>query len=98
MNPKALKKFGLLTAMLVASLLLSSCDDLQKRNASVSAKLRNEKRFELIHNGTFTRTDIAFDTRTGRVCRTWEWVSSNRDNVDPLETVITCERLAKMEE
>jgi hypothetical protein len=65
--------------LLVSLLALSGCDDLNKAMGNNKAmgsvpKVTKENRVP-VHRFVITRNpDIAFDTQTGQICRTWEWV------------------------
>ena len=49
-------------------------------------------RFEKLQN---FRVDVALDTQTGQLCKTWQWESTNRKSPDPYENLPTCESLYK---
>lgn len=49
-------------------------------------------RFEKIQN---FRVDVALDTQTGQLCKTWVWVSKDRRSPDPYEDLPTCDSLYK---
>ena len=76
------------TAVLLASLALipmSGCDNFisaQKKPVAATAK-----RGPAIHRFTLTRgtSDVAIDSQTGQICRTWDWqVLGKASKPDPL--------------
>jgi hypothetical protein len=64
----------------VSLLAMSGCDDLNKGMGNVPKvtkeipKVTKENRVP-VHRFVITRNpDVAFDTQTGQICRTWEWM------------------------
>ncbi len=46
------------------------------------------RRFEpVVTHGT---SDVALDTKTGQLCRTWEWVYKNNPTANDLNSLPTC--------
>lgn len=78
----------------------TGCDQLEHASSqssprpSVASETRTHPigRFEKIQN---FRVDVALDTQTGQLCKTWPWQSTNRNSVDPYETLPTCDVLHK---
>jgi hypothetical protein len=72
-----MKRYLQLTVLLLTLSLLVGCDDIAKQFGSqkpVSTKHQSRiptppHRFVLAQG----HTDIAFDTQTGQLCRTWDW-------------------------
>jgi hypothetical protein len=69
----------LLPAAFAAIVVLSGCDDLNPSQTSNKppAKMVAAKKDERapVHRFVLTRydSDVAFDTQTGQICRTWDW-------------------------
>src|SRR5215469_10009797 len=73
-----------------------ACDQLTKETETSPRPVENRShpigRFEKLQN---FRVDVALDTQTGQLCKTWGWASTNRNNPDPYENLPTCESLYK---
>lgn len=85
-------------AILATVLLLATygCDELANQSQSAPRRFESRShpigRFEKLQN---FRVDVALDTQTGQLCKTWSWLSTNRNNPDPYEELPTCEVLYK---
>lgn len=69
----------------------SDCDNTKQSAPPVQSVERKPShpinRFEKIQN---FRVDVALDTKTGQLCKTWEWQSTNRQNPDSYENLPLC--------
>ncbi len=73
-------KVSAIISLLVVTVLTSGCDNpnLNQNPKKVAApKPRSAK--QPLHRFVLTRlgVDIAFDTQTGQLCKTWEWQITN---------------------
>jgi hypothetical protein len=63
-------------APVVLFLLLQACDNVtpQKKAAATSERIQPSRLG--LHRFVLTRigTDVAFDTQTSQICRTWDWL------------------------
>jgi len=82
-------RLGIFTAVLLLSAV--ACDQLATETETGPRPTENRShpigRFEKIQN---FRVDVALDTQTGQLCKTWEWQSTNRNTPDPYENLPTC--------
>lgn len=80
---------------LAAFMFLSSsngCDEISDKSQPVpppkqEAHSRPIGRFEKLQN---FRVDVALDTQTGQLCRTWYWQSTDRAHPDSYEDLPVC--------
>ena len=94
------KRMKLLILVVVILLPMTGCEQLAEQSkpsspapSSVPERLSHPiGRFEKIQN---FRVDVALDSQTGQLCKTWEWQSTNRNTPDPYETLPTCDLLYK---
>ena len=79
-----------LAALLFFS-LENGCDQTEKTQPSPPARpeihTRPIGRFEKLQN---FRVDVALDTQTGQLCRTWYWQSTDRKHPDAYEDLPVC--------
>src|ERR1700746_357638 len=79
------------SALFVGVALLSGCDDIAKGLGYVPTKAEAAKQTKPDHRPPTHRfvlaehhADIAFDTVTGQLCRTWDWsLQGSHPKVDP---------------
>lgn len=63
----------------IIALMATGCDSPSQNNklASKSSTQRSPiRRFEITQRGA---ADVAFDTQTGQICRTWAWVPTEKE-------------------
>jgi hypothetical protein len=70
--------------VLTLALSFSACDDLKKPVITVKNPDQDEhfptRRFEIVSHDA----DVAFDTQTGQLCKTWDWQPIGKPGkVDP---------------
>lgn len=83
-------RLGILAVLLLLATV--ACDQLAKETETGPTRPTENRshpigRFEKIQN---FRVDVALDTQTGQLCKTWEWQSTNRNSPDPYENLPTC--------
>jgi hypothetical protein len=72
----------------IATIATAGCDELLD-GQKPSAQQRIERRIP-VHRFTLVRSDgdVALDTQTGQICRTWDWVPTGKaTKVEPDSTV-----------
>jgi hypothetical protein len=64
------------------------CDQKKPPKEAAQPKEPPIRRFEPVtSHGT---SDVALDTKTGQLCRTWDWVYKNRPDAADLNDLPTC--------
>jgi hypothetical protein len=85
-----MKKLAVATCLLAAAMiLLDACDDIAKNFGYIPA--RNVKQFPKrerptpTHRFILTRSgaEVALDTQTGQLCRTWDWQPAGKTKSYP---------------
>jgi hypothetical protein len=73
-----------LLSLISLALCLSACDKLSQPTITVKVPDQDEhflpRRFELVEHNA----NVAFDTQTGQLCKTWDWQASGKfGKIDP---------------
>jgi hypothetical protein len=73
-----------LSLAVIAFLQQSGCDQFQTK--TVAPKPSGQK--TPLHRFVLTRDrgDVAFDTQTGQICRTWPWVATSKPSLPDKDT------------
>jgi hypothetical protein len=84
-------KFAVVIGLAIL-LAQNDCDSSKQNSPPVQQSAEKKpphpiNRFEKLQN---FRVDVALDTKTGQLCKTWQWISTNRQNPDSYEDLPLC--------
>jgi hypothetical protein len=68
----------------------NDCDTSQQKSSQPLVIQKKSHPINRFMKADSSEGDVALDTKTGQLCRTWEWQSKNRTEVNARENLPLC--------